>query len=103
MTAAAVMGIEAFRREMDRRGAFFDCVTRYSQAFVNMLQNAVEAVGPEGKVEVVMGVNLPMLLKLASARNAPEGEQAPSTGDLATLVCEYGKKNIQAATDILKK
>lgn len=57
----------------------------------------------EGKVEVVMGVNLPMLLKLASARNAPEGEQAPSTGDLATLVCEYGKKNIQAATDILKK
>jgi CRP-like cAMP-binding protein len=42
---AAVMGIEAFRREMERRGAFFDRVTKYSQAFVNMLMQSVACNG----------------------------------------------------------
>ena len=42
---AAVMSVEAFRREMDRRGAFYDRVTRYSQAFVNMLMQSVACNG----------------------------------------------------------
>ena len=42
---AAVMGIDAFRREMERRGAFYDRVTRYSQAFVNMLMQSVACNG----------------------------------------------------------
>jgi len=42
---AAVMGIDAFRREMDRRGAFYDRVTTYAQAFVNMLIQSVACNG----------------------------------------------------------
>jgi CRP-like cAMP-binding protein len=42
---AAVMGIDAFRREMERRGAFHEQVTRYSQAFVNMLMQSVACNG----------------------------------------------------------
>lgn len=42
---AAVMSIDAFRREMERRGAFFDRVTKYSQAFVNMLMQSVACNG----------------------------------------------------------
>lgn len=42
---AAVMSSDAFRREMDRRGAFHDRVTRYSQAFVNMLMQSVACNG----------------------------------------------------------
>jgi len=42
---AAVMGIEAFRREMERRGAFYDRVTKYSQAFVSMLMQSVACNG----------------------------------------------------------
>ena len=42
---AAVMSIEAFRREMERRGAFHDRVTRYSQTFVNMLMQSVACNG----------------------------------------------------------
>jgi CRP-like cAMP-binding protein len=42
---AAVMGIDAFRREMERRGAFYDRVTRYSQAFVSMLMQSVACNG----------------------------------------------------------
>ena len=42
---AAVMSIDAFRREMERRGAFYDRVTKYSQAFVNMLMQSVACNG----------------------------------------------------------
>lgn len=42
---AAVMGIEAFDREMKRRGAFFDAMTRYAQAFINMLMQSVACNG----------------------------------------------------------
>lgn len=42
---AAVMSYDAFRRELDRRGAFYDRVTRYSQAFVNMLMQSVACNG----------------------------------------------------------
>ena len=42
---AAVMSIDAFRREMERRGAFHDRITRYSQSFVNMLMQSVACNG----------------------------------------------------------
>jgi len=42
---AAVMSLDAFRREMERRGAFYDRVTKYSQAFVNMLMQSVACNG----------------------------------------------------------
>jgi len=42
---AAVMSIEVFRREMDRRGAFHELVTRYSQAFVALLMQSVACNG----------------------------------------------------------
>jgi hypothetical protein len=42
---AAVMGIEAFRRELDRRGPFYDSVTWYSQVFVAMLMQSVACNG----------------------------------------------------------
>jgi len=42
---AAAISIEAFRREMERRGAFYDRVTKYAQAFVNMLMQSVACNG----------------------------------------------------------
>ena len=42
---AAVMGIDAFRREMERRGPFQEVVTRYSQAFVALLMQSVACNG----------------------------------------------------------
>lgn len=42
---AGVMPIEAFRREMERRGSFYDVVTRYSQAFMAMLMQSVACNG----------------------------------------------------------
>jgi PTS system mannose-specific IIA component len=51
----------------------------------------------EGKIEVITGVNLPMLLKLSTY----EGER-DLTG-LANFIKTYGQKNINLASEILKK
>lgn len=49
----------------------------------------------EGKVEVVTGVNLPMLIKLVTYR------QNRTLTDLANFISQYGRKNINLATDVL--
>jgi len=51
----------------------------------------------EGKVEVVTGVNLPMLLKLSDTR------EKMNLQDFANYIKEYGKKNIYLASEILNK
>ncbi len=49
-----------------------------------------------GKVEVVTGVNLPMLIKLASLE-----DQAP-LAETANFIKSYGQKNITRAAEILE-
>jgi mannose PTS system EIIA component len=51
----------------------------------------------EGKVEVLSGLNLPMMIKLSNCR---EGR---SLNELAKLVKEAGQKNINLASEILQK
>ena len=50
----------------------------------------------EDRVEVVAGVNLPMLIKLVTYR---EGR---TIDELAGFITQYGQKNIYLATDVLK-
>ncbi len=49
------------------------------------------------KLEVVTGVNLPMILKLATTRS-----DAPSLHAEAELVTGYGQKNITLASELLR-
>ncbi len=51
----------------------------------------------EGEVEVLTGLNLPMLIKLSNCR---EGR---SLKDLAKLIKEAGQRNINLASEILQK
>jgi mannose PTS system EIIA component len=51
----------------------------------------------DDKVEVVTGVNLPMILKLATARAESLGVRAA-----AELVTAYGQKNITLASELLR-
>ncbi|MFZ3055483.1 MAG: hypothetical protein WA098_01870 [Smithella sp.] len=51
----------------------------------------------EGKVEVLTGVNLPMVLKLS------EVKEDMTLRDFACLVKNYGEKNIMLASEILSK
>ncbi|MCH7707583.1 MAG: PTS sugar transporter subunit IIA [Myxococcales bacterium] len=47
------------------------------------------------RVEVVTGVNLPMLIKLATLRQEKE------LGELAIFIKDYGRRNISVAREIL--
>lgn len=51
----------------------------------------------EGKVEVLSGINLPMLIKVCTSRENKE------LRELAGLIMKYGQKNISLASEILKK
>ena len=51
----------------------------------------------EGKVEVITGVNLPMLLKL------PDVREGISLKEFAQNIKDYGIKNISLASEILSK
>jgi PTS system mannose-specific IIA component len=50
----------------------------------------------EGQVEVISGVNLPILIKAVSAR------KSNSLSELAELLEAYGKKSISLASGILR-
>lgn len=50
-----------------------------------------------GKVEIISGVNLPMILKLTTER------QKQSLNELASFITEYGRKNIFSAIEFLEK
>ncbi len=49
------------------------------------------------KIEVITGVNLPMLLKLATYTNDMDLE------GLAAFITDYGQRNINLASEVLKK
>jgi PTS system mannose-specific IIA component len=51
----------------------------------------------EKKIEVITGVNLPMLLKLATYSDEMDLEA------LAVFITDYGQRNINLASEVLKK
>jgi PTS system mannose-specific IIA component len=51
----------------------------------------------EGKLEVLTGVNLPMLLKISDSR------EGMILKDFASYLKDYGKKNIYLASELLNK
>jgi len=51
----------------------------------------------ERKIEVITGVNLPMLLKLATYQDDMDLEA------LAIFITDYGQRNINLASEVLKK
>jgi len=51
----------------------------------------------EGKLEVLTGVNLPMLLKVSDSR------EGMKLNEFASYLKDYGKKNIYLASELLNK
>lgn len=51
----------------------------------------------KGKVEIVTGVNLPMLIKLSTLR------EEQMLDELASFIKSYGQKNIHLASEILER
>ena len=79
-------------REVDRGGG----ILLLSDMFGGTPSNLCMSFLQEGRVEVITGVNLPMLIKLASFR----GDR--SLAEIAAFIREYGQKNIALAGEVLK-
>jgi len=50
-----------------------------------------------GKVEVVTGCNLPMIIKLVSYRQLDKPLE-----EVASFICAYGQRNISVASELLR-
>jgi len=83
--------IERAIREVDQGSGVLVVVDMFGGTPSNLALSFLE----EGKIEVVTGLNLPMLVKVARQR-----EPMP-LHELAEVACEYGRRNISVASDIL--
>lgn len=84
--------IGAAIREVDSKGG----VLLLSDMFGGTPSNLCLSFLEEGTIEVITGVNLPMLIKLANYR-----EERPLL-EIAAFIKEYGQKNIALAGEVLQ-
>jgi PTS system mannose-specific IIA component len=88
------------RKEIERRIAEVDAgagVVILTDMFGGTPSNISLSFLEGKKIEVITGVNLPMLLKLATYQNNLNLEQ------LAAFIADYGQRNINLASEVLKK
>jgi len=84
--AEAVRGVDSGKGVLILTDMFGGTPSNMSLAFLS-----------EGRVEVVTGLNLPMLIKISNCR---EGR---TLKELAKMVKEAGQRNINLASEILQK
>ncbi len=93
-------GVEELREEITRSIKTVDSgkgVLILTDMFGGTPSNMSLAFLSEGRVEVVTGLNLPMLIKISNCR---EGR---TLQELAKMVKEAGQRNINLASEILRK
>jgi PTS system mannose-specific IIA component len=93
-------GVEELRKEVAEAIRSVDSgkgVLILTDMFGGTPSNMSLAFLSEGRVEVVTGLNLPMLIKISNCR---EGR---TLQDLAKMVKEAGQRNINLASEILQK
>jgi PTS system mannose-specific IIA component len=91
-------GVEDMRRAIDRALTAADTgqgVLVLTDMFGGTPSNVALSFLDDRRVEVVTGVNLPMLIKLATLR------EEKSLEDLAGFIKDYGRRNISVAREIL--
>jgi len=106
LTQAVALSIDATRDLSTHRDAFREAYARIDSGagvlvlcdmFGGSPANVCTTAGGRGAVEVVTGVNLPMVLKVASLRETQPLEE------LAAQITTYGQKNIAHASRLLRE
>lgn len=101
ISVEATKGLDDLRKEITAAIRKVDAgagVLVLTDLFGGTPSNVSLAFLKEGKVEVVTGVNLPMLLKVPDVR-----EKENDLANFAAQIRDYGKKNIYLASEVLKK
>lgn len=91
---------ESIREELASSIKEVDCgkgVIIFTDMFGGTPTNVALSLLKDGEVEVLTGINLPILLKFASYRHEK------SLAELAVALKEYGKESIVLAGDMLKE
>jgi PTS system mannose-specific IIA component len=76
----------------DRRGVII-----FTDMFGGTPSNISLQFLEQGRIEIVTGVNLPMIVKFATMK-----EDAKDVATLAHVICEKGSKAIRVASDLLR-
>jgi PTS system mannose-specific IIA component len=88
---------QRFRRAIDEAGRDGDGVLVLTDMFGGTPSNIGFSFLGQESVDVLSGVNLPMLLRASQERNGR------SLAELALLLKDYGQQSIMLASDILTK
>jgi PTS system mannose-specific IIA component len=86
---------EKIRQALERIGNS-DGVIIFTDMFGGTPSNISLSFLEKGRVEIVTGVNLPMVVKFATMQ-----QEAKDVGTLAHVICEKGSKAIRVASDLL--
>jgi PTS system mannose-specific IIA component len=85
--------IRAAMEQVDRGGGVLILTDMFGGTPSNISLSFLE----EGKVEIITGVNLPMIIRFATER---EGK---NLAEVSASVKDYGRRSISQATEILQK
>ncbi len=83
--------IEAELKQINGRGGVLMLVDMFGGTPSNLCLSFLD----EGRVEVVTGLNLPMLVKVARV------DDASSLAEVAQVARDYGRRNISIASEVL--
>ena len=86
---------EKIRKALDRIGET-EGVIIFTDMFGGTPSNISLSFLEKGRVEIVTGVNLPMVVKFATMQH-----DAKDVSSLAHVICEKGSKAIRVASDLL--
>jgi CRP-like cAMP-binding protein len=87
---------EAFRREMDRRGAFYELLTRYAQALVGFMMQSTAC-------NAVHSVEQRLARWLLMARDRMESDQFPLTQEFVAMMLGASRPSVTIVAGILQK
>lgn len=85
---------EKIRQALERAGT--EEVIIFTDMFGGTPSNISLSFLEKGRVEIVTGVNLPMIVKFATMQH-----EAKDVATLAHVICEKGSKAIRVASDLL--
>ncbi len=90
------MPIAAYRREMDRRGAFFDLLTDYTQALVGFIMQSTAC-------NAVHSVEQRLARWLLMARDRMDGDEFPLTQDFVAMMLGATRPAVTVVAGTLQK
>jgi CRP-like cAMP-binding protein len=90
------MSAEAFRNEMDRRGAFYELITRYSQALVGFIMQSTAC-------NAVHSVEQRLARWLLMAQDRMGGSQFPLTQEFVAMMLGATRPTVTVVAGTLQK